>query len=118
MVKKYKAGPPVCPNSIDTLEELDELDHHIIVEEIHITEHLCYSTAYGVESGNTVVLQAHTHDLGPGRTLLKQNGRWRDTMYLLINRNPRVANEVYFQDLCWCYENRQEFGHPDFYGRA
>ena len=71
--------------------------------------------AHGVESGNTVVLQAHTRDLGPDRTLLKQNGHWRDSAYVFINKDIEVANKVYFQDLSWCYENSQKFEHPNFY---
>ena len=118
MVKKCRARPPFCPNSVETFEEEEELGRQPIVEGRRLIERFWGVMAQGVESGDLVIVQANTYDLGPGRTLLSSRGRWRDTGYLFVRRDPEVASEVYFQDLSWCYENRQEFGHPDFYDKA
>ena len=117
MVKKCRARPPICPNSLETLEEF-EVERELIVEKRIIIERFWGTMSQGAESRDVVVIQAHTYDLGPGRTLLSTRGRWRDTGYLFVKRDPDVPNEEYFKDLSWSYTNQQEFGHPDFYDRG
>ena len=97
MVKKCRARPPICPNSLETLIEEFEVKREPVVEKRIIIERFWGTMSQGAESRDMVVIQAHTYDLGPGRTLLSTRGRWRDTGYLFVKRDPDVPNEEYFQ---------------------